>query len=54
MNDNNKKSQIININLEDIDDTYAKIIVKIMSRFFFEFAKRCESRFLKNRYALPF
>ena len=49
MNDNGKKSQIININLEDIDDTYAKIIVKIMSRFFFEFAKHNE-----NRASIPF
>ena len=49
MDDNNKKSQIININLEDIDDTYAKILVKIMARFFFEFAKR-----LKKRATIPF
>ncbi len=44
MNDNNRKSQIVNINLEDIDDTYAKIFVKIMSRFFFEFAKKRTDR----------
>ena len=44
LNDDNKKAQIININLEDIDDTYAKIIVKIMSRFFFEFAKKRPER----------
>ena len=44
MNDNNRKSQIVNINLEDIDDTYAKIFVKIMSRFFFEFAKKRPDR----------
>lgn len=36
---NNRKSQIININLEDIDDTHAKVIVKIISRLLFEFAK---------------
>ena len=36
---NRKKAQIININLEDIDDTYAKVIVKIYARMFFEFAK---------------
>jgi len=41
---NGKKSQIININLEDIDDTYAKVIVKIMSRLLFEFAKGREER----------
>ena len=44
LNDNNKKAQIININLEDIDDTYAKIFVKIMARFFFEFAKKRPER----------
>jgi len=44
LNDDNKKAQIININLEDIDDTYAKILVKIMSRFFFEFAKKRPER----------
>lgn len=46
---NNKKAQIININLEDIDDTYAKVIVKIMSRLFFEFCKN-----LKQRASIPF
>lgn len=34
-----RKAQIININLEDIDDSYAKAIVKILSRMFFQFAK---------------
>lgn len=34
-----KKAQVININLEDIDDTQAKIIVKVMARIFFDFAK---------------
>ncbi len=46
---NNHKAQIININLEDIDDTYAKVMVKIMSRFFFEFSKN-----LKQRASIPF
>ncbi len=46
---NNKKAQIININLEDIDDTYAKVIVKIMSRLFFDFTKS-----LKQRATIPF
>ncbi len=45
----NKKAQIININLEDVDDTYAKVIVKIIARFIFEFAK---SR--KQRASIPF
>lgn len=46
---NNRKAQIININLEDIDDTYAKVIVKIMARLFFEFSKN-----LKQRATIPF
>jgi len=47
--DRGKKSQIININLEDIDDTYAKVMVKIMCRIFFDFAKS-----LKQRASMPF
>ena len=43
------KAQVININLEDVDDTQAKIIVKIMARMFFDFAK---SR--KQRARMPF
>jgi len=30
----NTKAQIVNINLEDIDDVYAKVIVKIISKLF--------------------
>lgn len=45
----NKKAQVINLNLEDIDDTQAKIIVKIMARLFFEFAKT-----RKQRAKIPF
>lgn len=41
---NNRKSQIININLEDIDDVFAKVIVKIFARIFFEFAKNRPQR----------
>jgi len=41
---NNRKSQIININLEDIDDTHAKVIVKIISRLLFEFSKGSQNR----------
>ena len=41
---NRRKAQIININLEDVDDTYAKVIVKIYARMFFEFAKTLEQR----------
>ncbi len=39
-----KKSQIININLEDIDDVYAKVIVKIFCRLLFEFSKGLDKR----------
>lgn len=46
---NGRKSQIININLEDIDDTYAKVIVKIMCRLLFEFSKN-----RKERASIPF
>ena len=45
----NTKAQVININLEDIDDTQAKIIVKIMARMFFDFAKT-----RKKRATMPF
>jgi hypothetical protein len=46
---NNKRSQIININLEDIDDNLAKVIVKILSKMIFDFGK---SR--KVRASIPF
>ena len=36
----NRKSQIINFNLEDIEDSLAKVITKIYSRMLFEFTKR--------------
>ncbi len=45
----NKKAQVINMNLEDIDDTQAKIIVKIIARIFFDF---CKTR--KQRATIPF
>ena len=41
---NDNKAQIININLEDIDDVYAKVIVKIFSRLMFEYSKGLERR----------
>jgi len=47
--ENNGKNQILNINLEDIDDSLAKVIVKILCRMFFEYAKR-----LKLRGSVPF
>ena len=45
---NNRKSQIINFNLEDLDDRLAKTIVKIYSKMFFEFTKS-----LKVRASIP-
>ena len=45
----NKKAQVINMNLEDIDDTQAKIIVKVVARIFFDF---CKTR--RNRAQIPF
>lgn len=44
-----KKAQIININLESLDDSYAKSIVKIYSHIIFEFCKRNA-----NRATVPF
>lgn len=47
--DNGKKYQIININLDDVDDDFAKVITKIFSRLVFEFSKG-----LKERASIPF
>lgn len=44
----NRKYQIVNINLEDVDDSFAKAIVKIISRLIFDLSKRIE------RGSLPF
>lgn len=46
---NGIKYQIININLDDVDDDFAKVITKIFSRLVFEFAKG-----LKQRGSIPF
>lgn len=46
---NNRRSQIINVNLEGIDDTLAKVMVKILSKILFDFAK---SR--TDRASIPF
>lgn len=46
---NNRRSQIININLEDVDDNLAKTIVKIFSKIIFDFAKK-----RRVRAAIPF
>ena len=47
--ENGGKNQILNINLEDIDDSLAKVIVKVFCRMFFEYAKK-----LPDRGAVPF
>jgi len=44
LNNNGKKAQIVNINLEDIDDIYAKVFVKVYSRLIFDFCKASEKR----------
>lgn len=44
-----KKYQIININFDDVDDSFAKVITKIYSRMVFEFAKS-----LPDRASIPF
>lgn len=46
---NNRRSQIININLEDVDDNLAKTIAKIFSKMIFDFAKK-----RRVRAAIPF
>ena len=46
---NNKRSQIININLQDLDDAISKTIVKIFARLLFEFTKT-----RKQRASIPF
>ncbi len=46
---NGQKFQLLNINLEDIDDSIAKVIVKIFSRIIFEYTKA-----LTDRATIPF
>ena len=46
---NGRKYQFVNINLDDVDDVFAKVIVKIYSRLIFSFAKG-----LSNRASIPF
>ncbi|MBR5369725.1 MAG: ATP-binding protein [Bacilli bacterium] len=43
------KYQIVNINLNDIDDEFAKVLTKIYSRLIFDFSKS-----LKKRGSIPF
>lgn len=47
--DKDGRAQIVNINLEDIDDAIAKVIVKIISKLLFDYAKS-----LKSRASIPF
>lgn len=44
-----RKYQIVNINLNDVDDDFAKVITKIYSRLVFDFSKS-----LKHRGSIPF
>ena len=44
-----RKAQIINFNLEDIDDSFAKSVTKIYTRMLFDFTKR-----LNVRASIPF
>ena len=46
---NGKKAQIINFNLEDVEDWFAKVVVKIYTKMLFNFTKR-----LKDRASIPF
>ena len=46
---NNKKAQVINFNLEDVEDWFAKVVVKIYTKMLFNFTKK-----LKNRASIPF
>lgn len=46
---NGQKYQIVNFNLDDVDDDFAKVITKIYSRLVFEFAKG-----LQDRASIPF
>lgn len=46
---NGKKYQFININFDDVDDWFAKVVTKVFSRIVFDFAKN-----LKDRASIPF
>ena len=46
---NGRKYQIVNFNLVDIDDDFAKVLTKIYSRLVFEFSKS-----LRDRASIPF
>lgn len=44
-----KKYQLVNINFDDVDDWFAKVITKVYTRIIFDFAKG-----LKDRGSIPF
>lgn len=44
-----RKAQVINFNLEDVEDWFAKVVTKIYTKMLFNFSKR-----LKNRASIPF
>ncbi len=46
---NGRKAQVINFNLEDVEDWFAKVITKIYTKMLFNFCKR-----LTNRATIPF
>lgn len=46
---NGRKAQVINFNLEDVEDWFAKVVTKIYTRMLFSFCKR-----LANRASIPF
>lgn len=46
---NGRKCQIVNINLDDMDDSIASVITKIMTRIIFDFSK-----IVPNRGSIPF
>ena len=46
---NGRKAQVINFNLEDVEDWFAKVVTKIYTKMLFNFSKR-----LKDRASIPF
>lgn len=46
---NGRKAQVINFNLEDVEDWFAKVITKLYTKMLFNFSKR-----LKDRASIPF
>lgn len=46
---NGKKYQLVNINFDDVDDWFAKVVTKVYTRLIFDFCKN-----LKDRATIPF